>query len=239
MRITVVGAGKTGAHLAGKLDADNDVTVIDQRADRIELIRGMLPNVVAVLGDACDPDLLSHAGIEEADRVVAVTGDDEDNLVVAMLAKHFGVDTVYARVNHPDNEWLFDKSWGVDVAVSSSEVLYGLVEKDLRVGDLITLLDLDRDGISIEELTLPPSATAAGCSLAEIPLPPTASVVAVMSAEGATHIARGDTVLSAGDQLLLLVEEGTDKEGIRNALGVPMVAEVQQDEPHSATEGRS
>jgi len=220
VRITIVGAGKTGVHLAEKLVTNHEVTLIEQRAERVEVIKGMLANVNVVSGDACDPSLLEFCGIGEADRVVAVTGDDEDNLVVAMLAKHYGVGTVYARVNHPRNEWLFDAAWGVDVPVSSTEVFYGLVEKDLAVGDLITVLDLNREGITIEEITLPAGTPVAGQTLAQIPLPPSASVVAVLAETGAARIARGDTVLSPGDQLLMLIEDGTDPVEIRAALGI-------------------
>lgn len=220
MKIMIVGAGKTGLHLAQRLEPDHDVTIIDQRAEQIELVRGMLPNVLSLQGDACDPALLEYASIEKMDRVVAATGDDEDNLVVAMLAKHFGIGTVYARVNHPNNEWLFDSTWGVDVAVSGPEMLYGLVEKDLRIGDLVTLLDLAREGLAIQEITLPENSSAVGRTLAETRLPSSASVVAVISEQGGAHVARGETMLHAGDQLLLLREDASNPEDVCAALGI-------------------
>lgn len=233
----IVGAGKTGLHLAQRLAADHEVTVLDQRADRIDVVRGMLPHVISIVGDACDPDLLEHAAIATHDRVVAATGDDEDNLVVAMLAKHFGIDTVYARVNHPNNEWLFDSDWGVDVAVSGPEVLYGLVEKDLKIGDLVTLLDLNREGLTIQEITLPESSSVVGKTLAETHLPGGACVVAVISEEGGAHVARGDTMLHAGDQLLLLREDVSDASVICDALGISSCEEVSDALPRKGAFG--
>jgi trk system potassium uptake protein TrkA len=220
MHILIVGAGKTGAYLAEMLHHDHDVVVIDQRRDRVDLVRVMVPDVTVVEGDACEPDVLEQAGIEGVDIVAAVTGDDEDNLVVTMLARHYRAKTVYARVNHPRNEWLFDREWGVDVAVSSANVLYGLIEKDLAFGDLITLLKLQGDGVAIEELTLPEAAASVGKSLAEVALPGNVTVMAVL-AGGTVQAPRGETRLSAGDQLLLLVEGETSEHAIRAALGIP------------------
>lgn len=220
MHVLIVGAGKTGVHLAEKLEGDHKVTLIDQRPERIELVRTMLPDVRAVLGDACDPSLLEHAGIAESECVVAATGDDEDNLVVAMLAKHYEIGKVYARVNHPANEWLFDADWGVDVAVSSPEVMLGLVQKDIGFGDLITLLKLNVDGVSIEELTIPERATSVGKKLADIDMPPNVTVMAILAAKGYVQAARGDTSIVAGDQFLMLVEGGHDEDRMLRAFGI-------------------
>lgn len=220
MRVLIIGAGKTGIHLAEKLHDDHEVTIIDQRAERVEMVAAMFPSVTAVLGDACDPMILERANVAEADSVVAATGDDEDNLVVAMLAKHYGGGAVYARVNHPRNEWLFDSEWGVDVAVSAADVFYGLVEKDLGVGDLVTLLNLRGEGITLDEITLPANATAVGRTLADVSLPGNASVVAILSATGSARVARGDTPIEAGDQVLLLVEGTTEPGAIATAFGI-------------------
>ncbi|TLM98490.1 MAG: TrkA family potassium uptake protein [Actinobacteria bacterium] len=221
MRMIIVGAGKTGAFLAENLHKEHHVTLIDQRHNRIEVMRQMLPDVTVIEGDACEPAVLERAGIEGADLVAAVTGDDEDNLVVAMLSKHiYHAAKVYGRVNHPENEWLFDSEWGVDVAVSSPAVLFGLIEKDVGFGDLITLLKLQADNISIDEITLPASAKAVGHKLMEVPLPPNVSVMAILADEGYVQIARGGTVLVAGDQLLLLVEGALDRARVLEAFGI-------------------
>lgn len=222
MRIIIVGAGKTGTFLAEKLHKEHAVTIIDTRHSRIEVIKQMLPEVDAIEGDACEPSVLERAGIEGVDLVAAVTGDDEDNLVVAMLAKkNYHAAKVYGRVNHPENEWLFDEEWGVDVAVSSPMVLFGLIEKDVGFGDLITLLKLQADNISIDEITLPGEAGTVGKKLMDVQLPPNVSVMAILAKDGYVQIARGSTLLVAGDQLLLLVEGALDRGRVLEAFQIP------------------
>lgn len=221
MKIIIVGAGKTGSFLAQALVEEHEVTVIDTRKDRIELVRSMVPNAESLVGDACELEVLETAGVEGTDLVAAVTGDDEDNLVVAMLAKHYRVPSVFARVNHPQNEWLFDKEWGVDVAVSSTAVLQGLIEKQIGLGDLTTLLKLQADGVSVEELTLPEDAKMVGRKLMEVPLPANVTVMAILAKEGYVQAARGNTLLVAGDQLLMLVEGSLEEATIQEAFGIP------------------
>lgn len=221
MRILIVGAGKTGTFLAEKLHDVHDVTVIERRRDRAEYVRVAVPDVDVIEGDACEPEVLEKAGVQGVDLVAAVTGDDEDNLVVAMLAKHYEAKAVYGRVNHPRNEWLFDREWGVDVTVSSPIVMYGLIEKDLGFGDLITLLKLKAEGVYLEELTLPVNSTKLGKRLADVMLPTNVNVMAILAAEGYIQAARGDTPLVAGDQLLLLVEGDLDPQVIHTAFGIP------------------
>lgn len=228
MKIAIIGAGKTGEFLAEMLREDHQVVVIETRHDRVEVIRHRLPDVDVIEGDACEPAVLERAGIADVDLVACVTGDDEDNLVVAMLAKVYEVKTVCARVNHPQNEWLYDKEWGVDIAVSSPAVLYGLIEKQVGFGDLITLLKLQADGIAIEEITLPASAKQISHQLSEVPLPANVQVMAIVAAEGYVQIARGNTVLVEGDQLLLLVEGEPDEGAIREAFGIPEDAPLNE-----------
>jgi len=129
MRIVIAGAGKTGAYLGAKLLENHDVTLIEVRRDKAERVQAMLSLAHVIDGDACEPAVLERAGLQDADLLVAATGDDEDNLVVAMLAHEFAVDRVVARINHPANEWLFDKEWGIDAALSGASMLWGVVEK--------------------------------------------------------------------------------------------------------------
>jgi trk system potassium uptake protein len=219
MQIAIVGGGKSGLFLTERLRREHEVTLIEQRFDRAEMLNAMMPDVEVVHGDACEPDVLEHARISQADLTIAATGDDEDNLVVSMLAKHFGTKRVFARINHPKNEWLFDKDFGVDVAVSSTSVMLSLVEKELGFGDLVTLLRLQADNVSIDEITLVENAAAVGKTLAEIQLPENSHVMAIISATGGLTVAKGDTRLAAGDELLL-ISDGTHGEDIRNALGL-------------------
>jgi trk system potassium uptake protein TrkA len=219
MRIVIVGAGKSGMYLAEELRTGHDITLIEQRFDHADMARNMLPDIEVIHGDACEPDVLEYAKIAEQDLAIAVTGDDEDNLVVAMLAKHFGTGTVFARINHPRNEWLFTRDWGVDVAVSSTSVMLSLVEKEIGLGDLVTLLRLQADNVEIEEIRLPATADAVGKRLAELSLPPGSHIMAIINEKRGLSVASGDTVLEAGDQLLLINEDANPGD-VRSALGL-------------------
>jgi len=223
VRIVIVGAGKSGLFLAQELRLEHDITLIESRYDRAETVGAMLPSIRMMHGDACEPEVLEHAKISEADLTIAATGDDEDNLVVAMLAKHYGSGKVFARINHPRNEWLFTKEFGVDVPVSSTSMLLSLVEKELGFGDLVTLLRLQADNVSIEELTLPESATSVGKRLMDIELPENSHVMAIITPDVGLTIAKGDTVLAAGDELLL-ISDGQRDADVREALGLAVSA---------------
>ena len=223
MRIFIVGAGKSGLFLTQELRAEHEVTVIETRFQRAQMVESMMPDVTVVHGDACEPEVLEHAGIGSADLTIAATGDDEDNLVVAMLAKHYGSAKVFARINHPKNEWLFTKEFGVDVPVSSTSVMLSLVEKEVGFGDLVTLLRLQADNISIEEITLPEYASAVGKSLAELSLPENSHIMAIINAESGLTVAKGDTVLAGGDELLL-ISDGERENELREALGIAVPA---------------
>jgi len=136
-----------------------------------------------------------------------------------MLSKHLGAKMVFARINHPENEWLFTKDWGVDIAVSSASILYNLVEKEVGIGDLITLLSLQAEGVAIEEVTLPAGAEAVGRTLAQIHMPEGTQVAAIISATSGVTIPSGDTQLAEGDELLLL-STCAQRDKIRTALGI-------------------
>ncbi len=156
-------------------------------------------------GDACEVSTLRKASLETADVMVAATGDDEDNLVVSLLAKmEFAVPRVVARVNHPKNRWLFNETWGVDVSVSTPHILTALVEEVVSVGSLVRLVQFEGGGAHLVEVTLADDSPARGKPLAEIAVPREASVVAVVR-DRRVVIPRGDTVMSAGDEVVVLV----------------------------------
>lgn len=231
MQILIVGGGKTGAYLADRMRRHHSVTLVEQRTARAEVLRSALPEADIIIGDACEPEVLESAGASDSDLVIAVTGDDEDNLVVAMLTKVLKGGTVYARVNHPRNEWLFDKEWGVDVAVSSPAMLYGLIGRDLAFGDVIPLLDLRADDVAVEEVRLPENVSSVGATLADVALPPNVSVMAVLAVEGGVRPNRPETVLSAGDQVLLLVQGALDEPAVLAAFGITKSEDDDEEEP--------
>jgi trk system potassium uptake protein TrkA len=194
-----------GRHLAGDLAArGHTVTLIEQNPDVLDTAKEWAPAVDHMLGDACEPWVLEKADLRTADVVVASTGDDEDNLVTALLAKQeFGVPRVLARVNHPANEWLFNEQWGVDAAVSPPHILTAMVEEEVSVGDLVRLLPLERGRISIVEMTVLSDSPNAGRPLYELRLPPDSAIVAVIR-EDHVVIPQPETVITDGDEILAL-----------------------------------
>ena len=134
----------------------------------------------------------TRPGAAQADLVAALTGDDEDNLVVSFLCKTtHQVPMVFARTNHPKNEWMFTKTWGVDVAVSTAQVIYSLIEKEVSLGDVITLMALSAENMVIDEVTLPADAEAVGKKLSELAIPKCAHVMAIISDGRGRGAARG------------------------------------------------
>jgi len=219
MRVVIVGAGKSGTYLAEKLRSEHKVTMVESRPERADYIRARMPEVTVVLGDGCEPSVLDKAQVAQADLVAALTGDDEDNLVVSFLSKTtHAVPMVFARTNHPKNEWMFNRSWGVDVAVSAASVIYSLIDKEVSLGDVITLMRLSAENMVIDELKLPAEAYAVGRSLAELSLPKCAHVMAIIS-DGEVVVPKGSTVLCAGDELLILSECGAETD-LRRTFGV-------------------
>ncbi len=148
--------------------------------------------------------MLESATCDTADVVVAATGDDEDNLVISLLAKQeYAVPRVVARVNHPKNEWLFTETWGVDAAVSPPHVLTALVEEAVTVGDLVRLMRLEGGQVSLVELTLGPDSPNAGKPLYELRLPADSAVVAIVR-QGHVVIPQPETQLVGGDEIMAI-----------------------------------
>jgi trk system potassium uptake protein len=201
----ISGAGAVGRHLAADLAArGHEVTLIEQVPEILETAKDWAPGVNLLLGDACEPWVLEKANLSSTEVVVAATGDDEDNLVTSLLAKQeFGVPRVLARVNHPDNEWLFSEQWGVDAAVSPPHILTAMVEEEVTVGDLVRLLPLERGGISIVEVTVPADSPTAGRPIYELRLPPDSTIVAIIR-ESHVVIPQPETVITPGDEVLAL-----------------------------------
>jgi trk system potassium uptake protein TrkA len=217
IRIAVAGAGNVGSFVAEDLSAKgHDIVVIEQDPAVIEIVKPEL-DVAWVKGDACELHTLDAAVLSSCEVVVAATGDDEDNLVISLLAKQeFAVPRVVARVNHPDNEWLFTESWGVDVAVSMPHLLTSLVEEAVSIGDVVRLLNLERGKVALLEVTLDEGSPAAGKTIGELRLPPDCTIVAIVRER---HVVTpGDeTPLQVGDEVMALAAPEAE-EDLRRAL---------------------
>jgi trk system potassium uptake protein TrkA len=217
IRIAVAGAGNVGSFVAEDLSAKgHDIVVIEQDPSVIEIVKPEL-DVSWVKGDACELYTLDAAVLSSCEVVVAATGDDEDNLVISLLAKQeFAVPRVVARVNHPDNEWLFTESWGVDVAVSMPHLLTSLVEEAVSIGDVVRLLNLEQGKVALLEVTLDEGSPAAGKTIGELRLPPDCTIVAIVRER---HVVTpGDeTPLQVGDEVMALAAPEAE-EDLRRAL---------------------
>jgi trk system potassium uptake protein len=212
MRVAIAGAGKVGLYIANDLSAGgHDVLLIEQ--DPSVVSRSTAADGVEWhLGDACEVNTLRDAGLEKYDVVVAATGDDEDNLVVSLLAKQeFAVPRVIARVNHPKNEWLFNENWGVDVSVSTPHLITALVEEAVTVGRLVRILQLQGGQARLVEATLAEDSPAIDHSIAEIDVPRNATIVAIVRSE---HVVmpRGDSIFEVGDEVLAMVTPDSEEE---------------------------
>ncbi len=218
MRVAIAGAGNVGTYIAQDLRTHgHEVLLIEQNLDIVNRLRDTL-DVNWFAGDACEVSNLHAAGLEGVDVMVAATGDDEDNLVVSLLAKQeFAVPRVVARVNHPKNHWLFNESWGVDVAVSTPHLLTSLVEEAVSVGSLVRLLTFEGGGASLVEITLADDTPAAGKIVSELGVPRDASLVAVVR-DGHVVVPRGDTMLQIGDEVLALVTSPESEEHLKELL---------------------
>ena len=218
MKVIIAGGGSVGRYMAEQLQSSgHQVTLIDNNVALVNSRPKEKGGVTWYLGDACELTTLEAVGAAEADVVAAVTGDDEDNLVVSLLSKQeFAVPRVLARVNNPKNEWMFNDMWGVDVSVSTPHLLTGLVEEAVTVGSFVRLLSLEGGKARLAEVTLAPNSPAIGKELAQLGLPRDSTIVAVLR-DGHVVVPRGDTLLHAGDEVLVLVTGGGEDD-VRKAL---------------------
>jgi trk system potassium uptake protein len=163
-----------------------------------------------VVGDACEVTSLQEAGAASVDVMVAATGDDEDNLVISLLAKQeFAIPRVIARVNNSKNQWLFNESWGVDVSVSTPQQLTALVEEAVSVGSLVRLLSFEHGNSSLVEVTLALDSPANDSMIGELELPADSAVVAIIRNERLI-VPNDETVLRSGDEVIVLVKDESE-----------------------------
>ena len=207
MRIVVCGAGTTGRHVAEVLSDVHHVTGIDNDPKKIG---GDHRNLAYVLGDASDPEVLVNAGASGAEVLIAVTRDDPVNLVAATIARErLGVGSVVARMNDPRHAWLFAPAAGVDVVVSTAELVARLVQEEVTAGDLVTLLRLRGAGVAVTETTLPAGAIVAGTAATQLELPAGTALTAVVR-DGHVLLPARAGRLTAGDVVIALCEPGRE-----------------------------
>jgi trk system potassium uptake protein TrkA len=211
MRVAIAGAGKVGRSIARELLINgHQVQLIDRDPSKAGALSSTGEVLNVLIGDACEISVLDRAELGSCQVLVAATGDDKVNLVASLLAKtEYGVPRVVARVNHPKNEWMFDESWGVDVAVSTPRMLSALVEEAVSVGDLVRLFTFRQGDANLVEMTLAPTSRVVGSRVADLSWPVDTALVAILRGSRVITPSNDDT-LEAGDELMFVANEAQE-----------------------------
>jgi trk system potassium uptake protein len=209
MRVAIAGAGAVGLSIAGELiDNGHAVMLIERDPGKVDPRR--VPRAEWLTADAAELASLEEARLQDCDVVISATGDDKVNLVVSLLAKtEFAVRRVVARINNPDNEWLFTEAWGVDVAVSTPRVLVALVEEAVSVGDLVRLMTFRQGQANLLEVTLPAGAPVVGKAVRDMDLPRDSALVAIVRGSRVV-VPDPDEPLEGGDELLFVAVQDVE-----------------------------
>jgi trk system potassium uptake protein TrkA len=210
MRIAIAGAGNVGRAIARELlDNGHQVLLIDRDPNSLKM--DSVPDAEWLLADACEITSLDKAKLDTCQVLVAATGDDKVNLVASLLGKtEYGVPRVVARINHPKNEWMFDTSWGVDVAVSTPRIIAALVEEAVTVGDVVRLFSFRKGQANLVELTLPDDSSCLGRTVEEIELPENCALAAIIR-DGRVVTPKAHEVFTAGDELLFVATDTAEE----------------------------
>jgi len=216
MKIVIIGAGKVGYYLAKRLCLGRHaVSIVDKDKQTCEDIAREL-DLVVINGDGCDPAILEEAGAKHADVVAAVTGDDEDNMIICQLAKElFATHRTVGRVNNPDNEHTF-AALGIDVPVDATMIIGKIIEEEVSFADFVNLMSFKRGKISIVRIDLAPESPVVNKKVKEIALPKDSVLVSIVRGEKVI-LPRGNTVLEAGDDIIALTMVGNES-GLLNLL---------------------
>ncbi len=212
MFVIIAGGGRTGSQLGlVLLSSDHQVLVVEHRHEMLTRLHQELPTEAIYEGNPTDPSVLEHAGIRNANVVAAVMSDDTANLALCFLAREmFSVPRTIARINNPRNAWLFNGEFHVDVALNQANVFASLIQEEMSMGDMMTLLKLRRGRYSLVEEKVPPRAKAIGVALKDLGLP-SECVIAAIIRDGKVTLPRGDTTFQKDDEVLAV----TDPEGAR------------------------
>ena len=207
MFVLIAGGGRTGTQLAQLLlEQKHEVRVLEHRKDVLTRLHRELPTEVIYEGNGSEFDVLEKAGISNANVVAACTTSDEDNLVICFTArKYFNVKRTIARINDPRNAWLFDEKYHVDVALNQSSVMASLIEEEMSLGDMMTLLKLRRGDYSLVEEKIPPGASAVGVALKDLGLNDECVIAAIIR-HGKVVLPRRMTTFEVGDEVLAITD---------------------------------
>ena len=217
MNVIIVGGGNVGYYLAEKLSENHYVVLIEKEQKLSEKIASKI-NCLVINGDGCDPEVLKNAGIKKADCLAAVTGSDEDNLVICQIAKEiFNVKRVVARVNNPKNEKTFYQL-GVDVAVSGTSLIAKIIEDEVNWEDFTTLFTFKKGRLSILRIDLPENAPIINKKLNEIQLPEDSVIVAIMRGDD-LFIPRTDFVFKEKDEIIAITKVENEASLINSLIG--------------------
>jgi trk system potassium uptake protein TrkA len=208
MFVVVAGGGRTGAQLARYLlEQRHEVQVIEHRREVLAHLHRELPTESIYEGNATDARVLQGAGLERAQVLTACTSEDAENLSLCFVARErYKVPRTIACINNPRNAWLFDAKFRVDVALNQSDILAKLIEQEMSLGDMMTLLKLRRGRFSLVGEKIPAGARAVGVALKDLPLPKNSVIAAIIRA-GEIVIPRGPLAFEAGDEVLAIVDE--------------------------------
>src|SRR3954452_574060 len=210
MYVLIVGGGKVGWNLARELlGKDHEVTVIESDQHRYNTVEEELEHSVQY-GDGSELWVLERAGIERADLVIAVTGDDEDNILISQVAREkYGIDRIVARCNNPRNLEHFELL-GIKPAVSATDLILRLIEHEVPQYGLVHLLALEEERLEIIELEVGEDSPAAGRSVSDVPLPDGALIISVLPRGGGGYVPKADTVINAGDEVMVILDPGLE-----------------------------
>jgi len=209
MYIVIVGAGKVGYFLAKRLCLNKHTVSIVERNKQLCLDAAKELEALVINGDGCDPHILEEAGIARADVVAAVTGDDEDNLIICQLAKElFKVKRAVGRVNDPDNEHTFSEL-SVDVPVDSTKIIAKIIEEEVSFSDFVNLMSFKRGKLAIVRLDLPDDSPVINKLVQDIQLPADSVLVSIVRGEEVI-VPKGNTMLKSGDDIIALTVVGNE-----------------------------
>jgi len=207
MFVLIAGGGRTGTQLGMLLVAQNyQIRMIEHRREVLARLHRELPTEAIYEGYATDPQVLEQAGIRQADVLATCTDSDADNLALCFLARtRYNVPRTIARINNPRNAWLFDHRFHVDVALDQADILASLIEEEMSLGDMMTLLKLRRGQYSLVEEKIPMRAKVLGIAIKDLPLPENCVIAAIIR-QGKIVVPGGGTIFEVGDEVLAVTD---------------------------------